>query len=232
MEWFADFFEQFVGVKGALWGLAGFLAAVWQNRIKLRDKHFFERKSAELQHQLELAKLEITHKNKESELLLASLADKDRALFEQLIKRRGEIIDENYKLLVALYSACRDTLEPDHFGRKKPDTKDAYEAALPKFDDYKRHFDLNKIYFTKETAEKVSEYLVAVFGALTDARVVYQKDVRFNGGQPAKELQSLFNRIEGELSGAKLTIEDEYRRYLGSQIEPFGITNSPNRSKN
>lgn len=223
MEWFAEFVDQYVGVKGAIWGFSGFLAAVWQHRIKLRDKHSFEEKSATLHHQLDLAKSELTHKTKESELLLASLADKDKALFEQLIKRRGEIIDENYKLLVALYKACRDTLEPDYFGRNKLDAKEAYEAALPKFDEYKGHFDRNKIYITKETAEKVFGYLAEVFDVLTKARVVWQKGVRFDGGQPAPELQNLFNQIEGKLSEAKVAIEDEYRRYLGSHIEPFCV---------
>lgn len=224
MEWFAAFLDQYVGVKGAVWGLAGVLAAVWQNRIKLQDRYTFERQSAALQHQLDLAKSEVAHKRKESELLLACLADKDKALFEQLIKRRGEIIDENYKLLVALYKACRDTLEPDYFGREKLRTKEAYEAALPKFDEYKAHFDRNKIYITKETAKKVTEYLVEVFDALTKARVVWQNNVRFDGGEPAPELRSLFNQIEGKLSEAKAIIEDEYRRYLGSHIEPFCIS--------
>ncbi|MDI5892395.1 hypothetical protein [Halomonas rhizosphaerae] len=224
MEWFTVFFDQYVGVKGAVWGLAGILAAVWQNRIKLRDQHSFERQSAVLQHQLDLAKSEVAHKRKESELLLASLADKDKALFEQLIKRRGEIIDENYKLLVALYKACRDTLEPDYFGRKKLGTKEAYEAALPKFDEYKAHFDRNKIYITKETAQKVTGYLLEVFNALTEARVLWQNGARFDGGEPAPELQRLFNQIEGELSEAKAVIEEEYRRYLGSHIEPFCIS--------
>jgi len=223
---FVELLESTVGIKTVLVGLGGVLAYIWKNRVHLRDKYHYEKliDVERNEHEIRISQLrsELDQSSKYYEQMRTSFIDKEKMLFAKIVEKIGEVIDENYKLLVKLYNSCKSILEPDLFARSKPEMSVAYENALPCFDKYLEHFENNKIYFTKDASDKLSKFLLSVDNSLGKARGAINSGQKLGIG-PQDALHSLFRAVTGELSDAKYVIEEEFRLFVGSNIPVSNI---------
>lgn len=194
------------GAAILLAGLSGFLGAIWKNRIHLREKFQFD---ANIKH------LESLHARQTQSLEHELQIERHAAQLghAKLIEKRAVIIDEVYKLLVDLHEAIYGTIRPDYFGREKPTKQEAYDLALPKFDTFVNSFEKNKIYFSKDIAEKVSEFYVAAAQTLDQARVAINSGESLGRGE-TPNLQKLFEKVNFEMGEARKAVEHDFRDIL------------------
>lgn len=194
------------GVAVVIAALSGFVGSIWKNRIHLREKFHFDsdmkhlesqyaRKTQTLEHELQI------------ERHAAQLGH------AKLIEKRASTIDEVYKHLVDLHEAIYDTIRPDYFGRKKPSKQEAYDLALPKFDTFVESFEKNKIYFSKDIAEKVSKFYFAAAQTLDQARVAINSGESVGRGD-TPNLQRLFEKVNYEMGEARKAVEHDFRDIL------------------
>ncbi|NCC85830.1 MAG: hypothetical protein EOM03_17180 [Clostridia bacterium] len=194
------------GTAVLLAGLSGFVGTVWKNRIHLKEKFQFDAtlKNIESQHARQTQTLE---HELQIERHAAQLGH------AKLIEKRASIIDEVYKLLVDLHEAIYDTIRPDYFGRQKPTNQEAYDLALPKFDAFVDGFEKNKIYFSKEMADKLSGFYVAAAQTLDQARAAINSDESLGIGE-TPNLQKLFEEVNYEMGEARKALEYDFRNIL------------------
>lgn len=197
---------QLGGASFLIAGLAGWLGKVWKDRIHLREKATFDARIEELKAEHARIAQSLEHEL-QIERHAAHLGHAN------LIEKRAAIIDENYKLLVAMHEAIFDTIRPDYFGREKPSKTLAYELALPKFDAFREHFEKNKIYFSKNIAKNISSFYVAAAQTLDQARVVINSSQNLADGVN-DELQCLFNKVNTEMGKARTEVENDFRDIL------------------
>lgn len=187
-------------------GLCAFVGAIWKNRIHLREKHEFDMAlhhlKSEYEEQTQLLEHELQIQRQAAQLGHA-----------ELIVRRAAIIDDVYKLLVDLHEAIYDTIRPDYFGREKPSKQQAYDSALPKFDKFVDGFEKNKIYFSKETAGKVSDFYVSAAQTLDQARVAINSGETLGRGK-VPNLLELLTKIDNDLSQSRKAVEQDFRNLL------------------
>lgn len=198
--------EQLGGAAALLTGLSIFVGAIWKNRIHLREKFQLDAslKNLELQHARQTQALE---HELQIERQAAQLGH------AKLIEKRANVINEVYKLLVDLHEAVYDTIRPDYFGRPKPSKQQAYDLALPKFDVFVESFEKNKIYFSKDIAEKVSKFYVSAAQTLDQARVAINSGESLGRGD-TPNLQKLFEKINYEMGEARKAVEQDFRGIL------------------
>ena len=194
------------GAAILLAGLSSFLGAIWKNRIHLREKFQFD---ANIKH------LETLHARQTQALEHELQIERHAAQLghAKLIEKRAGIIDEVYKLLVDLHEAIYDTIRPDYFGREKPTKQEAYDLALTKFDTFVNSFEKNKIYFSKDIAEKVSQFCVAAAQTLDQARVAINSGESLGRGE-TPNLQKLFEKVNFEMGEARKAVEQDFRDIL------------------
>ncbi len=194
------------GAVAVLSALFIWLGNVWKDKIHLQEKHKFDIKLKELEASHSLRTQQLEH-----ELQIERHAV--QLGHAKLIEKRAALIDESYKLLVELHDSIYDTIRPDYFGRQKPSKQKAYESSLPKFDVFVEHFEKNKIYFSKDTAEKISEFYVAAAQTLAQAKIAIQPSESPGGGDTEK-LQKLFESVNYEMGKARGAIEHDFRVIL------------------
>lgn len=194
------------GAAVVLAGLSGFVGAIWKNRIHLREKFQFDS---------DIKRLESQHARQTQALEHELQIERHAAQLghAKLIEKRAGIIDEVYKLLVDLHEAIYDTIRPDYFGREKPTNQEAYDLALPKFDVFVESFEKNKIYFSKDIAEKVSEFYVAAAQTLDQARVAINSGESLGTGDTPNP-QELFEKVNYEMGEARKAVEHDFREIL------------------
>jgi hypothetical protein len=203
---FALTLAQLGGVSVLIAGLAGWLGKVLKDRIHLREKAAVDVRIAELKAEHARIAQSLEHEL-QIERHAAHLGH------SKLIEKRAAIIDENYKLLVAMHEAIFDTIRPDYFGREKPSKSEAYELALPRLDAFMEHFEKNKIYFSKDIAKNISGFYVAAAQTLDQARVVINSNQSLADGV-TDELQVLFNKVNTEMGKARSEVENDFRNIL------------------
>lgn len=183
-----------------------FISSIWKNKIHLKEKHQFD---------IIMRKFETEHARKTQLLEHALLIERNSAQLghAKLIEKRASIIDDVYKLMVELHTAIFDTIRPDYFGRSKPSYREAYELALPKHDFFVETFEKNKIYFSSEVAEKISNFYVASAKTLDQARVAIN-----SGESLAQEhtpnINKLFDNVNFKMGEARRAVEHEFRSIL------------------
>ncbi len=194
------------GVDVLIAGVSVFVGRIWASRIHLREKFQFDAKIKHLESQ-HTNQLQILEHKLQIERHIAQLGH------AKLIEKRAAIIDEVYKLLVELHKAIYDTIRPDYFGREKPTNQEAYELALPKFDVFVENFEKNKIYFSKDIAEKVSKFYVAAAQTLDQARLAINSGESLGKGE-TPNLQKLFEKVNHEMGEARKAVEHDFRDIL------------------
>ncbi|WIF66695.1 hypothetical protein QN096_23475 [Metapseudomonas otitidis] len=187
-------------------GLSAWLGSVWKSRIHLREKHITD---------IEIKNLEANHARKIQSLEHELQIERNAAQLghAKLIETRAALIDQNYKLLVTLHEAIYDTIRPDYFGREKPSKQDAYNAALPKFDSFVAHFERNRIYFSRDIADKISSFYVAAAQTLDQARIAIASGESLGNGE-TPNLQKLFEKVNYDMNEARKSIEQDFRNIL------------------
>jgi len=86
-------------------------------------------------------------------------AEKDAIRFKGLHAKRANIIDDIYKKLVETYTSFSSLMNPwQAIGELPEDAK--RKIAMAHFNDFSNHFQLNKIYFTKDTADKIEGFIL------------------------------------------------------------------------
>ncbi|WP_312373916.1 hypothetical protein [Stutzerimonas nitrititolerans] len=199
-------FKEIGGAAVLLAGLSAWLGTVWKNRIHMQEKHAID---------IALKNIEAGHAQKTQSLEHELQIQRHAAQLghAKLIETRAALIDQCYKLLVELHEAIYDTIRPDYFGRGKPSKQEAYDTALPKFDLFISHFEKNKIYFSRDIAEKISEFYVAAAQTLDQARAAINSGESL-GHSETPNLQRLFEKVNFEMNEVRKAIEQDFRDIL------------------
>ncbi|MGF6400313.1 hypothetical protein ABH905_003979 [Pseudomonas frederiksbergensis] len=187
-------------------GLSAWLGNVWRDRINSKDK-------ARNEIFIQQLKTEHTRQTQSLEHALQIERHTVQLSHAKLIEKRAMFIDESYKLLVDLHEAIYDTIRPDYFGRKRPSIQQAYESALPKFDAFVESYEKNKIYFSKKTSEKISNFYVSAAKTLDQSRIAMRSGESLGQGE-TPNLQKLFEKVEYEMHEARKAVEQEFRQFM------------------
>lgn len=208
-EIFNSLIGQVGGAAIVITGLSAWLGSIWKDRISLREKATFE---------VLIEKLKSEHSRQTQNL--ESALQTERHLVQlghaNLIEKRAVFIDESYKLLVDLHEAIYETIRPDYFGRQRPSITQAYESALPKFDAFVEVYEKNKIYFSKATSERISDFYVSAAQTLDQARVAMRSGEALGHGE-TPHLQKLFEKVNYEMHKTRTAVEQEFRQLMHVQ---------------
>lgn len=194
------------GISALLVAFFTFMGAIWKNKIHLKEKYKFD---------IVLKQLEAKHARETQSLEHALQIERHSAQLghAKLIEKRASIIEDVYKLLVELHAAIFDTIRPDYFGRCKPLSREAYELALPKYDCFVKTFEENKIYFSRQVAEKICAFYVVAAQTIDQARVVINSGERLDQIN-TPNIQKLFEKVNYNMGEARKAVEDEFRGIL------------------
>jgi hypothetical protein len=161
-----EVFSIIIAVLGSLGGggalvaaMSGWLGKVWADRTLATEKAKWE--------------IQLAHYRTASEQSLAQLktdielqAKNSHLKFSKLHDERLKVLAESYGLLSRVYLNSKRCVEPDFFGRKKPDESELLKIALDSYDEFRVHFELKKLYLPRVVEEKLHKFTYTLVNSL------------------------------------------------------------------
>jgi hypothetical protein len=171
--------------------------------------------AAKLKHQSSIAvaglKAELSAINTKASQYQAHILLLKSGVFEKQVTA----IEKNYKLLVGIEEAVKDILRPDLVDENRETGAVAFENAIPKFKAYKKHFLINRIFFTNRTALMLQSYLNLMECSMDDARNMINNGESFQSEYVNRpSLNELYRKMNNENWQERAKIEDEFRSLL------------------
>ena len=177
--------------------LSVWIGKVWNNKVLRKKKATFDAYVETLngKHAHKVASLENELKVDRHSLKLADT---------HLIEKRVAVIDQCYKALADFDQVIVEVRSSD----KNLSPQEKYDLALLRFTAFVSFFEINRVYFSAETAKKVSKSHVS--SAVTLDLIANQTLSNVSN----EELQSLFNKLNSEVNRTRQVIESEMRAIL------------------
>jgi hypothetical protein len=148
-------------------------------------------------------------------------SDLQKSAFEHQIRyqslhgMRAEVIAELYTLLVQAEHNAVSLANPFQGAGEPPlveKSKQAYQSGKALYD----YFEKNRIYFEKESCERISNFIQGLYHSLIDFNFVLDElEHPHDAKERTKEWVKVWEKLTKELSPIKIEIEQEFREILG-----------------
>lgn len=173
-----------------------------------------EAKKAELAQNLENYKKDIEQENKNFQHQLDAKLQEFNIKFSSLHSERANVVKELFLKILALQSSLNDLFKIDRLHLK--DNIDILQNFTNKFNDFKRYFLPNKIYFSHQLEIKIENFLIEYSKIANDCINILDQNNKnnfsTNDDLKWKELSGKFDDFSNEIIKE---LSDDFREILG-----------------
>jgi hypothetical protein len=192
-----------VGVSGILIAVIGFvLRSLFKQLLSLdmaNHQHEFEKETMRFQ------------------TALNQTAFEHQTRFSALHEKRAIVIADLYSRLTKATSQAGILLVESSIDGYVPSQADAFKNAFDSYNSLWEYFIPNKIWFSRETCEKISHFSTELHTAISRMNI---DAIRVEGGKPNPDARkNAWEKLEGEIPSLKAAIEREFRDILGISKE-------------
>lgn len=191
-----------------IWLTKSIISARLKNAIKAEYDQKLETHKAQLK-----AQSDVEIERLRSQLQIASVEHEVK--FSRLQERRAEVISETYGRLKALFTALADYTKLFEPVGDLPREK-RRDLAAQAHTDFRGYYSKNLIFVPKGTADSlvaIDLELVKTFNKFAiGVDRLQQTDPKAFDRQ-----MEIFDKLNGEIGGALLSLEDDFRRLLGEE---------------
>jgi hypothetical protein len=173
-----------------------------------------------LNRNLESHKADLLRQTEEFKAGLKILELEHQIKYTKLHEERASSIKNIYSLLIELQtklSALTTLFQGPEWTQDRKKESDARESL----DSLKNYFLLNRIYFKQSLCDQIDEILNLSWSIIVDMSVNKSKASYHETGpeavQALKEWQEIDRRVTKEINSARLNLENEFRKLIGSE---------------
>ena len=135
--------------------------------------------------------------------------------YQSLHVKRAEVIAELYSLLVQAEHDAVSLANPFQ-GAGEPSQVEKSKEAFTSGKAFYDYFERNKIYFKKESCERISNFIQGLNHSLIDFNFVLDAlNHQYDAKERTKEWAKVWEKLTKELAQIKAEIEEEFREILG-----------------
>jgi len=147
---------------------------------------------------------------------LQKTAFENQTRFQILHTKRAMIIEELYRCLVQAERDAKSLIQPLQFSGE-PSQEEKFTKALNSGNSLFESFECHRIYFTKESCERIDHFLQGLRNALIDFQLVLNSQ-KSGGAAAVKSVDTwivTWDNLQKELPPIKADIEKDFREILG-----------------